>query len=54
MGNIIDDLIDLSGGNVNKMFNIITGGRQSGKTYTQKQMNKSKKNVKQVEIRKTK
>lgn len=31
--NSINDLIDLSGGDVNKMYNIIYGTRKSGKTY---------------------
>lgn len=38
--NSINDLIDLSGGDVNKMYNIIYGKNTSGKTNTTTQNKK--------------
>lgn len=53
MNNVIDDLIDLSGGDVNKMYQIIQGNKKSNKTNTQKQINKklNNKNTKQINIK---
>ena len=44
IGNIIDDLINLSGGNVNKMFNIIKGKNTKSNNTKNKNTNNTKKN----------